>query len=320
MLSRALLVRFFMSHKQLDLLHYQIKPPLDTMGITLLKQGSKSTELLSEDFKRDETSVLIGSGTFFAGLSIPGKSLISVILCRLPFPAYNDPFIDLIAEDMSESEIMNDILIPRMLIRLQQAGGRLIRTIEDFGCFTILDPRVCNRSYSEQVMKLLLHSGYRFTRGFAEVEHFLVKRMDETGFAKYQPYTRDKLTIPDTLTIPDRPYEGQVLKQKTHQSETSNGITPKQLLYYADARQKAGIRSKKLRHFSEPYSLFTYLLKLDQDKKLNIKVIETFPYANDHQKDNFIARQRRSKPPDNSVKISWLSQEEIAARYGTRPK
>lgn len=308
------------SHKQLDLLYYQIKPHLDTMGITLLKQGSKSTELLSEDFKHDETSVLIGSGTFFAGLSIPGKSLISVILCRLPFPTYNDPFIDLIAEDMSKSEIMNDILIPRMLIRLQQAGGRLIRTIEDFGCFTILDPRVCNRSYSERVMKLLLDSGYRFSRDFTEVEDFLRKRMNETGFAKYQPYTRDKLQIPSILTVPDRPYERQVSKKETYQSETPNGITPEQLAYYTDARQKAGIRSKKLRSFSEPYSLFVYLVKLDQDKKLNLNVVGTFPYANEQQEHNFIARQKRFKRPDNSVKISWLSRKEIADRYETHTR
>ncbi|AET68382.1 DNA helicase, Rad3 [Desulfosporosinus orientis DSM 765] len=305
------------SHKQLELLHNQIKAHLDMMGITLLKQGAKSTELLSEDFKRDEMSVLIGSGTFFAGLSIPRKSLISVILCRLPFPAYNDPFIDLIAEDLSKSEIMNDILIPRMLIRLQQAGGRLIRTIEDFGCFTILDPRVCNRSYSEQVKKSLLSSGCRFTRNFAEVENFLVKRMNETGFAKYQAYTKDKLQIPYTLTIPDRPIERQDIKEKACRFETSKSITPEQLAYYEDAKQKAGIKSKKLRLFSEPYRLFAYLVKLDRDKNLNLNVPGTFPYANEQQEHNFIVRQKRSNRVDSSIKISWLSHEEIAAKYGT---
>jgi Rad3-related DNA helicases len=204
-----------------------------------------------------------------------------------------------------------------MLIRLQQAGGRLIRTIEDFGCFTILDPRVCNRSYSEQVLKLLLDSGSRFTRNFAEVENFLVKHMKETGFAKYQAYTRNKLQIPNTLTIPDRPIERRDIKEKACQFDTSNSITPKQLAYYEDAKQKAGIKSKKLRLFSEPYSLFTYLVKLDQDKNLNLNVPGTFPYANERQEYNFNVRQRRSKREVNSIKISWLSQEEIAARYGT---
>ena len=117
------------SHKQLERLHSILMPSLNEMEITFLRQGDRSIELLSAEFKQDETSVLIGTGSFFAGLSIPGKSLISVILCRLPFPPPDDPFLELIAQGTTRAERTELVDYAGMVICLLEAGGRLIRDI-----------------------------------------------------------------------------------------------------------------------------------------------------------------------------------------------
>lgn len=193
------------SHKQMEILYKLLENDLKTMGITFLKQGQKNIELITEDFKNDETSVLIGTGSFFAGLSVKGKSLISVILCRLPFPPPDDPFLKLIAGDISNEEKMDLVDFPRMMIRLLQAGGRLIRSIDDFGCFTILDPRTVTMPYSDKILSELRKNGYNITHDIGEVEQFIRLRMEESNFAKYPDYDRRFISVPDELNLEDTP-------------------------------------------------------------------------------------------------------------------
>ncbi|MDG0809448.1 ATP-dependent DNA helicase [Cohnella rhizosphaerae] len=143
-----------------------------TLGVSFLKQEQGSVEQLTKQFKNDETSVLLGSGSFFSGFSIPGTSLVSVVFTRLPFPVPDDPYLKLIGAGF-EDVFMAEVTIPYMMTKLNQGVGRLIRDIGDYGVITVLDPRVFDASYGELIRSDFEKKGYRFTRSLVEVENFI---------------------------------------------------------------------------------------------------------------------------------------------------
>lgn len=302
------------SHKQMELLYKNLKPSLDKRGITFLKQGQKSIELLTEVFKEDETSVLIGTGSFFAGLSVKGKSLISVILCRLPFSPPDDPFINLIAEDLSEEEKMEIVNFPRMVIRLMQAGGRLIRTIEDFGCFTILDPRAFEKGYSRKIISELKKAGYGLTRKITDVKQFIDNRMNSKGFAKYPDYLKDKISIPEELIKEEIRNELSPIDLYSSKETAINStglITPSQEAYYRKIRKKVGLNVKLLNKIKEPYDLYEYLMDLNADKGLNEPITENFPFVSEEQRSRFDSKYKyNNQRKSTAVKTYYLSEEE----------
>ena len=302
------------SHKQLDRLFGILRPFLDELGITFLKQGDKSIELLSADFKQNETSVLIGTGSFFAGLSVPGKSLVSVILCKLPFPPPDDPFLDLIAEGTSKSERVELVDYPRMIIRLLQAGGRLIRTIEDFGIFTVLDPRVFSSVYSEKLQSVFSDAGYRITRNINDVEDFVQARMRTSCFAKYPEYKREAIPVPSTLLVDDKSRFVKTQPQAidSFASSLEKMIIFNQKEYYTTIRNLAGLPKKLLAKFKEPFDIYQHLVELNTKKGLDLNISEEFPFVSENQKELFISRMRRKTMKKGSKNNTYfLSTEEL---------
>lgn len=94
---------------------------------------------LAEEFRRDESSVLIGT-SFWEGIDIPGPSLTLVIIYSLPFPRH-DPLVLAKRESAAtqENDPDLDIDLPAMGIKLRQGLGRLIRNKGDWGAVAILD-------------------------------------------------------------------------------------------------------------------------------------------------------------------------------------
>ncbi len=304
------------AHKQMDLLYNFLKSDLSQMNINFLKQGNKSIELLSEDFKSDETSVLIGSGSFFTGLSVKGDALISVILCKLPFPPKDDPFLKLIADGMEGKEKMKLVDFPRMLIKLLQAGGRLIRSIEDYGCFSILDPRIHNKSYSSKIIEQLKGQKYNLTTSIEDVKKFIDNHKDKKGFASYPLYNRDEISVPDTLLkVERRPIIADIYstyernKKQSHKMSLST-FTTEQIAFYREIRMIANLKTELLKNINEPYDMFKHLYMLSVKKLLPVDIIGKFPYASDDQKSNFL---RRIKSSNRSSKVVTykLSPEEL---------
>lgn len=104
----------------------------------LLKEGDQDSSLLIQEFRRDETSVLIGAG-FWEGIDIPGDALTMVIVYSLPFPA-EEP-LALAKREAAVAEGLDPyqaIDFPAMSIKLRQGIGRLIRSNEDYGLAAIL--------------------------------------------------------------------------------------------------------------------------------------------------------------------------------------
>ena len=105
----------------------------------LIQQSGASQEKVLREFREDANSVLLGTGAYWEGISIEGKSLSHVIIFRLPFPV-PDPVIDYKASIASDP--LMEVSVPEMIIHLKQGIGRLIRNETDTGIISIIDRRL----------------------------------------------------------------------------------------------------------------------------------------------------------------------------------
>lgn len=118
---------------------YAILSKLNLPYKILMQQPGSSQNKMLNEFREDTNSVLLGTGAYWEGISIEGKSLSNVVIFRLPFPV-PDPIIEYkvsIAKDA-----LMDVLVPEMIIKLKQGIGRLIRNFSDTGIVCIIDPRL----------------------------------------------------------------------------------------------------------------------------------------------------------------------------------
>ena len=105
----------------------------------LMQQPGSSQDQVLNEFKEDTNSVLLGTGAYWEGISIEGKSLSNVVIFRLPFPV-PDPIIEYKAS-IAKDPLM-DVRVPEMVIKLKQGIGRLIRNFTDTGIVCIIDRRL----------------------------------------------------------------------------------------------------------------------------------------------------------------------------------
>lgn len=106
--------------------------------ILMQQQGASQDKVLSE-FREDVDSVLLGTGAYWEGISIEGKSLSNLIIFRLPFPV-PDPIIEYKCS-VAQNPLM-EVQVPEMITKLKQGIGRLIRNNSDTGIISIIDPRL----------------------------------------------------------------------------------------------------------------------------------------------------------------------------------
>ncbi len=104
-----------------------------------MQQPGSSQDRVLKEFRENVNSVLLETGAYWEGISIEGKSLSNLVVFRLPFPVP-----DLINE--YKSSISNDpfmeVQVPKMITKLRQGLGRLIRNCTDTGIVSIIDPRL----------------------------------------------------------------------------------------------------------------------------------------------------------------------------------
>lgn len=105
----------------------------------LIQQNGASQERVLQAFRNDVNSVLLGTGAYWEGISIEGKSLSNLVIFRLPFPV-PDPIIEYKASIAKDA--MMDVRVPEMIIKLKQGIGRLIRNFSDTGIVSIIDSRL----------------------------------------------------------------------------------------------------------------------------------------------------------------------------------
>ena len=90
----------FTSYQALKSAWEKAKPPLESQGIRVLKQGDDDRSRLLKTFLEDETSVLFATDSFWEGVDAPGDTLRLVILARLPFRTPSEPVFEARCESL----------------------------------------------------------------------------------------------------------------------------------------------------------------------------------------------------------------------------
>lgn len=258
-------------------------------NIPLYTQGENDISILSENFKRNESSVLVGSGSFFSGFSVEGRALDKVILTKLPYPVPTDPYIELISSGYNKEEVFNFFIKPMMFKKLEQGLGRLIRSKKDYGVLSIFDSRIWN---DKKILKFLKDHNYRITSSLNEAEKFLNYKscLDEESISV--EYKRSNLRIPSFVIRENVPTNKKRRENISLKSETTDIEVHIEWLrrFVKDNKNKNqlpnyGIRYKSLKTSKDVYqSAVNFCYK----KNLPFNLInETFSFSSDTQKKNY---------------------------------
>ena len=125
--------------------------------IRVFAQGEGARGALLENFRRDTSSVLVGTASFWQGVDVPGESLSCVVLMKLPFAVPDDPMVQARVESLRErgGNPFAQYQVPQAVMMFRQGFGRLIRTHQDRGIVAILDPRVSTKGYGRTFLDSL---------------------------------------------------------------------------------------------------------------------------------------------------------------------
>lgn len=156
----------FTSYSMLNRTYNAIKIDLQSESITLLGQGVDGTRAsITERFKTDRGSVLLGTDSFWEGVDIPGEALEVLCIVRLPFAVPSEPLVAAHMEEL-EKQGKNPFLhysVPEAILKFRQGFGRLIRNKSDRGIVIVLDSRVTSTQYGKAFLEALpvAHKSFR---------------------------------------------------------------------------------------------------------------------------------------------------------------
>ena len=127
-------------------------------SVTLLAQnitGNRTAVL--ETFRESQPAILLGSGSFWEGVDIPGNGCEIVVIPRLPFTVPTHPLTKAIAKRIEDNgkNSFYSYSVPEAVIRFRQGAGRLIRRSSDRGALVILDRRLTTKNYAGRFLKSL---------------------------------------------------------------------------------------------------------------------------------------------------------------------
>lgn len=133
----------------------RVRPILAREGVIALCPGPDGPPArVLERFRAEERAVLLGSRAFFEGIDVPGKKILCALIDRIPFETPDEPV------HRARTRALNHIgesgfgsySLPRAILRLRQAAGRVVRGEDDRGSVVLLDPRVATSgSYGARV-------------------------------------------------------------------------------------------------------------------------------------------------------------------------
>ena len=277
---------------------------LNDKNIKLYVQDQSGVEKLTKQFKEDETSVLVGSGSFFSGFSVPGKSLISVILTKLPFPVPDDPFLELIGQGY-EDEFFKMIRFPYMMNKLNQAAGRLIRDIKDFGIFTILDPRIFTKEYGKEIQADLIKQGYKITRSFEEVTQFIKHKFINGAEAHYRTYKREDIEIKQILWEKQEVVKKESIKKtydttttKKIEAQNNDRVTESQIEFAKEICKQFNIKLPTPKNKKTPDLLYKYLInKLYWIYEETSIIEDNFPFSDESERKRLLKIKGKDRMP-----------------------
>ncbi|HUS66073.1 MAG TPA: ATP-dependent DNA helicase [Kofleriaceae bacterium] len=141
----------FTSHRALreaaDILRARLPYPL-------MVQGQAPPAALLDRFRAVPGSVLLATGTFWAGVDVPGSALSLVIMDKLPFASPGDPLAAARAAalEAADRDPFSELSVPHAALTFRQGFGRLIRRRDDRGIAAVLDGRLLQKSYGRDFL------------------------------------------------------------------------------------------------------------------------------------------------------------------------
>jgi ATP-dependent DNA helicase DinG len=162
--SRGGAFLLFTSYNAMHTAVAELSRTFTARGLTVLVQGEMPKLETARRFRSDGNAVLFATKSFFEGVSIDGAALRLVVVDKMPFEAPT-PLTQAMEADLLdkgraagmagktlEMYPFNALRVPRMIIELKQALGRLIRTSSDTGVMAVLDSRVRASMYGRNMV------------------------------------------------------------------------------------------------------------------------------------------------------------------------
>lgn len=122
-----------------------IEPGLADQGISIVapSTGNADPHDLVRTFLDSPQSVLLGARSFWQGVDIAGDACQAVVIEKLPFDVPGDPLLERRADLLfgGSRRTFAEYSVPRMLLRLKQMMGRLVRTPTDRGVIIVVESR-----------------------------------------------------------------------------------------------------------------------------------------------------------------------------------
>ncbi len=125
--------------------------------MTRMVQGEAPKQILVDRFRSTPHAVLLGTGSFWEGVDVPGDALSLVIIDKLPFAPHTDPLVAARMQASAEAgrDPFAELQLPAAALALKQGFGRLIRRRDDRGIVAILDGRVVTKGYGRVFLDTL---------------------------------------------------------------------------------------------------------------------------------------------------------------------
>ena len=120
----------------------------------VLAQGDADSGRLARSFLEDETSVLVGTRSFWGGIDAAGVSCVLVVIDKIPFPVPDDP-MHAARRARAEARGLDAFVtvdLPAAALVLAQGAGRLIRRRTDRGVVAVFDSRLATRQYKSHLL------------------------------------------------------------------------------------------------------------------------------------------------------------------------
>lgn len=176
------------SKQSVEIVSERLKAELEPEGIpVLVQQPGEPPRLIAQEFGETPNSVLVGTRTFWTGVSVEGDTCVAVVVDKIPFPTPSDPIIAARTEKVDRIEGARKgfikVSLSEAILTIVQGVGRLIRTVDDRGVVVLCDPRVNPRTeHKKSYWRNIASSLPDFTRTVSQDKaHEFLREINRTA-------------------------------------------------------------------------------------------------------------------------------------------